>query len=180
MFDGYAGASASGFRQEVEAERHLGQLEDIVAHYEARLRGEALAGPAAARITTEFGRVAQEMGPLPCLVADTKRVKAMLGHLARTLHVGILNDCFFERSTALCLGSAKDHTDMPRLSACAPDRCPNSCIGRAHLPAWQGAIARAEAFLSDKRLSKLQRDVIRQDRDRMRKLIAPLVEVIPK
>ena len=68
---------------------------------------------------------------------------------------------------------------MPRLSACAPDRCPNSCIGREHLPAWQGAIVRAETILSDKRLSKLQRDVIRQDRDRMRKLIAPLVEVTP-
>lgn len=134
MFDGYAGASASGFRQEVEAERHLGQLEDIVAHYEARLRREPLAGPATARITTEFGRVAQEMGPLPGLLADTRRVKAMLGHLARTLHVGILNDCFFERGTALCLGSAKDHTDMPRLSACAPDRCPNSCISQARPP----------------------------------------------
>lgn len=179
MFDGYAGASASGFRQEVEAERHLGQLEDIVTHYEARLRGEPLAGPAATRIAAEFGRVAEEMGPLPGLLADAKRVKAMLSHLARTLHVGILNDCFFERGTALCLGSAKGPTDIPRLSACAPDRCPNSCISHAHLPAWQGAIARAETILSDKRLSKLQRDVIRQDRDRMRKLIAPLVEVAP-
>jgi hypothetical protein len=179
MFDGYAGASASCFRQEVEAERHLGQLEDIVTHYEARLRGEPLAGPAAGRIAAEFERVAEEMGPLPGLIADVKRVKAMLSHLARTLHVGILNDCFFERSTAHCLGSTKDPMDMPRLSACAPDRCPNSCIGREHLPAWQGAIVRAETILSDKRLSKLQRDVIRQDRDRMRKLIAPLVEVTP-
>ncbi len=180
MFDGYAGVSASGFRQEVEAERRLGQIDDIVAHYEARLRGEPLAGPAAGRIAAEFGRVADEMGPLPGLLADATRVKAMLSHLARTLHVGVLNDCFFERGTALCLSSAKDPTDIPRLSACAPDRCPNSCIGQAHLPAWQGAIARAETILSDKRLSKLQRDVIRQDRDRMRKLIAPLVEVAPK
>lgn len=179
MFDGYAGASASGFRQEVEAERHLGQLEDIVTHYEARLRGKPLAGPAAGRIAAEFGRVAEEMGPLPGLLADAKRVKAMLSHLARTLHVGVLNDCFFERGTALCLSSAKETTNMPRLSVCAPDRCPNSCIGQAHLPVWQSAIARAETILSDKRLSKLQRDVIRQDRDRMRKLIAPLVEVAP-
>lgn len=180
MFDGYAGASASGFRQEVEAERHLGQLEDIVTHYEARLRGAPLAGPGAGRITAELSRVVDEMGPLPGHLADSRRVKAMLGHLARTLHVGILNDCFFERGTALCLSSTKDPMDMPRLSACAPDRCPNSCISQAHLPAWQGAIARAETILGDKRLSKLQRDVIRQDRDRMRKLIAPLVEVTPK
>ena len=176
MFDGYAGSSASGFRQEVEAERHLGQLDDIIVHYEARLRGEPLGGPAAARIAVEFGRVAQEVRPLPGMLADSKRVKAMLGHLARTLHVGTLNDCFFERSTALCLTASKNPSDLPRLSACAPDRCPNSCISRTHLPAWEGAIDRAEAILSDKRLSKLQREVIRQDRDRMRKLIAPLLQ----
>lgn len=176
MFDGYAGSSACGFRQEVEAERHLGQLDDIVAHYEARLRGEPLGGPAAARIAGEFDRVVREAGPLPGIVADRKRVKAMLGHLARSLHVGILNDCFFERSTAICLATSKDPSDQPRLSACAPDRCPNSCIARSHLPAWQGAIARAEAVLGDKRLSKLQREVIRQDRDRMRKLINPLLQ----
>lgn len=176
MFDGYAGSSACGFRQEVEAERHLGQLDDIVAHYEARLRGEPLGGPAAARIAGEFDRVVREAGPLPGIVADSKRVKAMLGHLARSLHVGILNDCFFERSTAICLATSKDPSDQPRLSACAPDRCPNSCIARSHLPAWQGAIARAEAVLGDKRLSKLQREVIRQDRDRMRKLINPLLQ----
>jgi integrase len=176
MFDGYAGASASGFRQEVEAERHLGQLDDIVVHYEARLRSEPLAGPAAARIAAEFERVAQQMGSLPGILADSKRVQAMLGHLARSLHVGILNDCFFERSSALCLAALKEPSDQPRLSACAPDRCPNSCIGRSHLPAWEGAIARAEAVLGDKRLSKLQRDVIRQDRDRMRKLISPLLQ----
>jgi hypothetical protein len=176
MFDGYAGASASGFRQEVEAERHLGQLDDIVVHYEARLRGEPLGGPAAARIAAEFERVAQQMGPMPGMLADSKRVKAMLGHLARSLHVGILNDCFFERTSALCLATSKDPSDQPRLSACAPDRCPNSCIARSHLPAWEGAIARAEDMLGDKRLSKLQRDVIRQDQDRMRKLISPLLQ----
>ena len=176
MFDGYAGSSACGFRQEVEAERHMGQLDDIVAHYEARLRGEPLGGPAAPRIATEFDRVAQAAGPLPGIVADSKRVKAMLGHLARSLHVGILNDCFFERSNALCLAASKSPSDQPRLSACAPDRCPNSCIARSHVPAWEGPIARAEAVLGDKRLSKLQREVIRQDRDRMRKLISPLLQ----
>ena len=39
MFDGYAGSSASGFRQEIEQERALGQLDDVVAQYEAHRRG---------------------------------------------------------------------------------------------------------------------------------------------
>ena len=176
MFDGYAGSSTSGFRQEVEQERHLGQLDDIVAHYEAAQGGERLAGPGAARIAHEIGRVRQEIGSLPGVIADGKRVKAMLAHLARTLHVGYLNDCFFEPATALCLGRSKDSASQPILSNCAPDRCPNSCIARRHLPAWEAAIAHAEEMLEEKRLSNAQRTAIRQDRDRMRKLIAPLLE----
>jgi hypothetical protein len=176
MFDGYAGSSASGFRQEVEQEHRLGQLDDIVAHYEAAQRGERLAGPGASRVTNEIDRVARDVEPLPGVIADGKRVKAMLAHLARTLHVGYLNDCFFEPATALCLGRPTGAASQPILSNCAPDRCPNSCIARHHLPAWQAAIAHAEAMLEEKRLSNVQRTTIRQDRDRMRELIAPLLE----
>ena len=179
MFDGYAGSSASGFRQEVEQEHHLGQLDDIVVHYEAAQHGERLAGPGAARITHEIDRVRREISSLPGVIADGKRVKAMLAHLARTLHVGYLNDCFFEPGTALCLDRSTNSASQPILSNCAPDRCPNSCIARRHLPAWQAAIAHAEAMLQEKRLSNVQRTAIRQDRDRMRKLIESLLEVRP-
>lgn len=176
MFDGYAGSSTSGFRQEVEQEHHLGQLDDIVVHYEAAQRSERLAGPAASRVAHEIDRVAQEIGCLPGVIANGKRVKAMLAHLARTLHVGYLNDCFFEPATALCLSQSTASASQPILSNCAPDRCPNSCVARRHLPAWQAAITHAEAMLEEKRLSNVQRTAIRQDRDRMRKLIAPLLE----
>ncbi|HLP68644.1 MAG TPA: hypothetical protein VK181_14105 [Rhizobium sp.] len=179
MFDGYAGSSTSGFRQEVEQEHHLGQFDDIVEHYEATRRGERLAGPGASRITHEINRAAKEVDALPGVIADRKRVKAMLAHLARTLHVGYLNDCFFEPATALCLDRSAALPSQPILSNCAPDRCPNSCIARRHLPAWQAAIAHAEAMLDEKRLSSVQRSAIRQDRDRMRKLIAPLLEERP-
>lgn len=175
MFDGYAGASASGFRQEVEQERVLGQLDDIVSRYEACRRGEKIAGPASNRISAEMQRVAA-LSDLPGIVADEKRVKAMLAHLARTLHVGVLNDCFFERATALCLKASDLDGAAPRLSGCAPDRCPNSCIDEQHVPAWQAAIADAERHMQNKRLSRAQRTIIREDRDRMCKLIAPLVD----
>ncbi|SDN38039.1 hypothetical protein [Ensifer sp. YR511] len=179
IFDGYAGSSTSGFRQEVEQEHYLGQLDDIVEHYEAARRGERLTGPGASRVIHEIERVTKEIGSLPGVIADGKRMKAMLAHLARTLHVGYLNDCFFEPATALCLTRSGTSTSQPILSNCAPDRCPNSCIARRHLPAWQAAIAHAEAMLQERRLSNLQRSAIRQDRDRMRKLIAPLREEPP-
>jgi hypothetical protein len=175
MFDGYAGSSASGFRQEVEQERALGQLDDIVAQYEGHRRGEKQAGPAASRLAAEYERVERELDSFPGRIADKGRERAMLAHLARTLHVGHLNDCFFEPATALCLGKVdvKQRT-TPALSRCAPDRCPNSCITIRHLPIWEASIAEADALLQDRRLPRFQRAALRRDNDRKRKLIAPL------
>lgn len=175
MFDGYAGSSASGFRQEVEQERALGQLEDVVAQYEAHQRGERLAGPAASRLAAEYERVEREHEPFPGRIADKGRLRAMLAHLARTLHVGQLNDCFFEPATALCLDKAgKGERAAPALSRCAPDRCPNACITARHLPVWEASIAEAEELLRNKRLPRLQREALQRDNERKRRLIAPL------
>jgi hypothetical protein len=139
MFDGYAGSSASGFRQEVEQGLALGQLDDVVEQFEAHRRGEMPAGPAALRVGAEMDRVRQELDPLPGRIVDSGRIKAMLGHLARTLHVGHLNDCFFEPATALCLKrSPETARTEPILSNCAPDRCPNSCLSRRPPPAMGG------------------------------------------
>jgi hypothetical protein len=52
-YEGYAGSSRSGFRNEVERERALGQLDDVLAYFERHRAGEVLTGPAAARITAE-------------------------------------------------------------------------------------------------------------------------------
>ena len=175
MFDGYAGSSASGFRQEVEQERALGQLDDIVEHYEAHLRSKRLAGPAALRLTQEYDRVGRELGPFPGRIVDKGRIKAMLAHLARTLHVGHLTDCFFDPATALCLDKRNMGQRVdPLLSQCAPDRCPNSCVTMRHLPVWEASIAETDVLLRSKRLSCVQREALRRDNERKRKLIAPL------
>jgi hypothetical protein len=177
MFEGYAGSSPSGFRQEVEQQRLLGQLDDVVGYYEAHSRGERQAGPGAVRLTRECDHATKLLDPLPGQIVDQRRLKAMLSHLARTLHVGHLNDCFFDRTTALCLmDTIEEKTDGPILSRCAPDRCPNSCISERHLPAWNAAITETDALLQNKRLPPLQRAVLRRENERMRKLIAPLCE----
>jgi hypothetical protein len=99
----------------------------------------------------------------------------MLRHLSRTLHVGLLNDCFFEPSSALCLRRAPmEERRVPVLSRCSPDRCPNSCIASRHLPPWQASIADAAEILRDPRLSPLQRKTLVAEQTRMRRLIAPL------
>lgn len=175
MFDGYAGSSASGFRQEVEQERAFGQLDDVVAQYEAHCRGQKLGGPVASRLTAEYDRIRQELEPLPGRIADNGRLRAMLAHLARTLHVGYLNDCFFEPATALCLEKDKNtEPTVPALPRCSPDRCPNACITPRHLPVWEASIKEADRLLQDKRLPRFQREALQRDNERKRKLIAPL------
>ncbi|MGV1954163.1 hypothetical protein ACQZ5G_11375 [Agrobacterium sp. 22-214-1] len=179
MFEGYSGSSPSGFRQEVEQERALGQLDDVVEYYEQAVKADLPpAGPAAARLRAEFARIRDELGDLPGRIVDPQRLRAMLAHLGRTLHVGVLADCFFDPDTALCLDQDNDDLDhfMPALAQCRPDRCPNACIVRRHLPPWQASIADAERLLADHRLSALQLTALTRDIERMRRLIAPLLE----
>lgn len=68
----------------------------------------------------------------------------------------------------------------PALSHCRPDRCPNACITRRHLGPWQVSNSDGEEMLRAKRLSSLQREIITDDNERKRQLIAPLLERPPE
>src|SRR5258705_10922508 len=100
--------------------------------------------------------------------------------ILRTLHVGFLNDCFFEPATALCLDRNRS-TDrsVPVLAHCSPDRCPNSCITRRHLAPWKASIAEADALLAKPGLPPLQRAALIADNARKRQVVAPLIEGTP-
>ena len=125
----------------------------------------------------EFARVQDELGDLPGRIMDRKRLRTMLAHLGRTLHVGFLNDCLFDAATALCLsGSPDSEQTAPVLSRCSPDRCPNACLTARHREPWQASIAEGEGLLAVGRLSPLQREAIARDNERKRRLIAPLLE----
>lgn len=177
-FEGYGGESASGFQVEIERERAIGQLDDIIEHYEDFRRGLTPTGPASARILREFVRVRDELGDLPGRVVDPVRLRTMLRHLGRTLHAGFLNDCFFDPASALCLPRTPAHERRgPVLSRCSPDRCPNSCVASRHLPPWQASIADADELLRDPRLSAPQRAALLAEQTRKQRLIAPLIAV---
>jgi hypothetical protein len=167
-FEGYAGSSRSGFRAEVEAQRALGQLDDILAYFDEHRAGKSPYGPAAPRIAKTMAAAADELGPLPAMIADRARLRVLLASLARTLHVGILADCFFDPSTALCLKhtSASDRA-TPLVALCEPTRCPNACITARHRPVWTRAADDARILLREKRLSELQRVALRRDLDRI-------------
>ncbi|WP_287787684.1 integrase [Acidiphilium sp.] len=163
-FEGYAGASRSGFRAEVDAERRRGQLDDILSYFDERQAGATLFGPAAVRVGRALDAAVDELEPWQGMIADRGRLRTLLASTARTLHVGILADCFFDPATAACLRQATDpDRAAPVPALCQPTRCPNACITARHRPAWSRAAADARATLAEKRLSALQRAALVQD-----------------
>jgi len=167
-FEGYAGASRSGFRAEVEAERRLGQLDDILGYFNERQAGAGLFGPAAARVGRMLDAVADELQPWPGMIADRGRLRTLLASTARSLHAGVLADCFFDPATAACLRrmTEPDRT-APVIALCEPTRCPNACIRARHRPTWSRAANDARTLLAEKRLSALQRAALMQDLERI-------------
>lgn len=168
VFEGYAGSSRSGFRAEVEAERRLGQFDDVLVYFDQRQAGARLSGPAAARVGKALDAAAEALGPLPAMIGDRARLRAALASTARTLHAGILADCFFDPATALCLGAAKaGAAPAPMVALCQPTHCPNACITARHRPAWTRAAEDVRMLLAEKRLGPLQRTALEQERDRL-------------
>src|SRR3546814_10047142 len=66
------------------------------------------------------------------MIADRGRLRVMLADTARTLHVGVLADCFFDPANAVCLRHAAGNRSAPMISLCEPSRCPNACITARH------------------------------------------------
>src|SRR3546814_13574504 len=63
-FEGYAGSSRSGFRGEIEAQRALGQIDDILVYFDVRQSGARLGGPAANRVGVVLDTAAHALAPL--------------------------------------------------------------------------------------------------------------------
>jgi hypothetical protein len=138
VFEGYAGTSASGFSTEVAAEEAVARLDYVEDLYRDWVEGAPSGGGAATTINAEFERIRAELGDLPGTVADPARLRAMLDHLAVTLHPGVLGDCFYRADTALCAKRAKPTgKPLPMLNDCLS--CPNARRSSTHLPRLQQA-----------------------------------------
>jgi hypothetical protein len=146
IFEGYAGSSASGFAAEVEAEEAIATLDYLEDLYRDFNDGARAGGGASARINDEFARIRRELGDLPGVVSDEPRLRTMLKHLTTTLHPGVLNDCFFNPETAICIKKAAATTGrpLPQHNSCL--RCPNARRSTVHLPRLTAARDQALAF----------------------------------
>lgn len=146
MFEGYAGTSASGFADEVAAEEAVAKLDYVEDLYHDWNEGGRSAGGATQRIEAEFDRIRGELGDLAGVVASPSRLRTLLHHLTKTLHPGVLNDCFYQAETAVCRKRAKPlGRPVPMLDMCM--RCPNSRRAAVHLPRLERAHDMAESEL---------------------------------
>ncbi|MFE2416323.1 hypothetical protein [Streptomyces hokutonensis] len=133
VFEGYAGTSASGFADEVAADKAVAMLDYVEDLYHDWNDGGRSSGGAANRIEAEFDRIRAELGDLPGTVASPERVRTMLRHLTHTLHPGVLNDCFHHAETAVCEKRSPGlGRPLPMLNMCLT--CPNSRRSSVHLP----------------------------------------------
>ncbi|MFP5319218.1 MAG: hypothetical protein ACLGI2_13130 [Acidimicrobiia bacterium] len=171
-FEGYVGESASGFRGEVEGQRRLAALDDLVEDYWDYVAGMPSTGGGAAKRNALFAHAKASVDE--GAVVDDGRVRAMLKSSARTLYPGVLNDCFFDRDTALCLRTSGQGGNEPLAPFCQPDRCGNSVITEAHVPQWEAAIGEVRVHLGRKNLSQNQRTALRAKLDEMEAAIRPL------
>ncbi|MFT6569821.1 MAG: hypothetical protein ACJAWY_001530 [Sphingomonas echinoides] len=170
MFEGYAGTSASGFRSEIEEERRLAQLGDIVEMYEDWKAGIDPGGPMRSKLVADFTRIRNKIGDLPGAVVGDRRHAKMLSNTAVTLHPGFINDCFFYADHALCL-KVKGADAQPAFTKCQPSRCPNSVVAKRHVPALRSCIADAESMKSGKNVSPIQKHAIEAQLDIYRQLL---------
>lgn len=179
MFEGYAGTSASGFRQELDAEREAANLAELFDLVVGTLQGGGLAGRGAQRLRQRISDIDGELGGLAGAIAHEERVRAMLRNEARTLHAALLNDCFFDPAVAKCLtGVPEEQRHSPVPNRCEPLRCPNAVITDKHLPVWLDEHIRVVELLGDDRhLPGQQRSVLEH---RKRQIDQIITRVAPK
>ncbi|MEU6032049.1 hypothetical protein ABZ825_34450 [Streptomyces tauricus] len=110
----------------------------------------------------------------PDPVASPERLRAALRHLTRTLHPGILNDCFHHAETAVCGKRAKSlGRPLPMLSACLA--CPNARRSSLHLPGMARACdLAAEEFARTDGVPTFQRIAIEEHLSTLTQLIVEL------
>ncbi len=174
-YQGYAGRWEAGFRDEIDAAREVGKMHDLLEMYETVRDGGSLGGPKGKVLEAEFRNIAASLGDLPGVIVDDKRLLGMLKNCAVQVYPGIINDCFFDASTAQCLANVKSgKRDRPIFARCDEAKCPNSCFWHKHQPALLLAIDDAKRMQKVQRLSKHQRGALDYVISKYKKLIGTI------
>jgi hypothetical protein len=149
MFEGYAGASDSGFRAEVEAEQALARAEHLLAmidrHEHTQLRGPAAAE--AQRRLTELGDRARFAG---VTITDRRRLRRLMNRDDPAVYPGRYATCVHDHTKALCRARAglNGQAATPDLGNCKPLDCRNVALTPDNLTAWRDELTLIDADLA--------------------------------
>jgi len=161
IFQGYAGTEEGAFRDEVEKERAIGSQTDFIDMYNSVKEGRPLVGPKGRALEKQFRWIAEVCNDFPGQIVDEARVHQLLMNMVVTVYPGLLNDCLFERSTALCLIKHPEADGAePLLDRCDREKCPNSCVSEKHRPMIEDAKERAVSYRRRRGLSSNQRSAL--------------------
>jgi hypothetical protein len=128
MFEGYAGASDSGFRAEVESEQALARGEQLMEMVDAH-QHTALAGPAAeeaARRLDRFGAAVRYQGTV---IVDPVRLRRLMRRTDPAIYPGKYVTCVHDHTKALCERAKHGGSEnLPDHGACQPLACRNVAL----------------------------------------------------
>ncbi|MEV5200513.1 hypothetical protein [Streptomyces sp. NPDC053720] len=126
MFEGYAGTSTAGFRDEVEAEEALtrGQaLADMAADTDR----PRLTGPAGPEAEARLAALAQHAVFDGQVVTDEARLRRVIARHEPHLYPGRFLTCVYNPDRALCRTPAST-ADTPAMADCQPLACRNAAL----------------------------------------------------
>jgi hypothetical protein len=151
-FAGYAGTDPEWLTELRDEE--IAANDEFLEEIWDDLQDDALAGGKGEELVRQFSGMAGNM--------KRNAHRYFLESHRANLHVGLFNYCMFQKDRALCL-TTKSPESSPKVNACHPDKCANSCITRRHLPHWEVQIDDARAMIAHKKTSELQRVILSED-----------------
>ncbi|MFE3033071.1 hypothetical protein ACFXKY_15675 [Streptomyces canus] len=147
MFEGYAGTSDSGFRDEVEAEEAFARGQ-FLAELGADDDRPSLTGPAGEEAEARLAELARHTVFDGQVVTDEARLRRILARHDTRLYPGTFITCVYNPDRALCRTS-EGPADQPVMADCKPLVCRNTALTPANRQALTGHFARLEDALAD-------------------------------
>lgn len=147
MFEGYAGTSDSGFRDEVEAEQALARGQ-YLADMSTDNDRPALTGPAGAEAEERLAEFARHTVFDGQVVTDEARLRRILARHDPHLYLGAFVTCVYNRDRALCR-TPSGPADMPALADCQPLACRNTALTPSNRSALTEHLATLDTTLAE-------------------------------
>ncbi|MFJ9508674.1 hypothetical protein ACIRPZ_33405 [Streptomyces anulatus] len=186
--EGYAatpGGSQRLFLADVEEAQEEHRLELTVEAFREAQAGLLPSGPGAQNLIEAFHHVDAELKEAarsdPKVLTDDRHLESLLRKVAKTLHVGAANFCWFrDPSKALCLKLAgTPNAERPLVGMCDSARCPQATHHLRHRPVWLGQITTIDVFVESPRVAKGEKTRLIPERDRAERVVAEIDAATP-